>query len=575
MGCRSVVRPGRQRSPDRQSRPRFGTVLTGVAVALLLLLVPGCGGAGGPAASGASGVSPSAAPRPGGTYNYPLDYDVSSLLPYRAWELDVSALVAHEIYEGLVAYESRADGTVATVPCLAQSWSASSDATVWTFRLRRGVRFQAPVDREVTAADVVADYRFSADPRNGSAAAYMYAIIKGTDDDGLVAPADVQKFGVEALDRYTVRFTLKRPYGAFPETLGTASAWVWPVDYLRRVGGAGFEQSPVGTGPFALSRRVRGRYIDLVRNPDWWNAPSGQPYLESVHFQVFESVTARLLAFQKGLIDYTGVPRGQVAASHSLAQVTSGQWETRNLPTLGMRYVGFNMNDPVVGGARGLPVRQAVAAAVDRRALVASVYDGVCIPQTGLVPPVLAGWSEDTGAQDYDPAEAAKLYRAAGSPVLQFTYLGDNREAVATTEWLRSACAAAGIRMELRPVSWEKTLEIWGTKRMPAMFLSGWIADYPSADNFIYDLFQSSMSSMGSGTSYSDKDVDRLLSLARSTSDVGRRYDLNRRAAAEIMADLPIVPLIEFADYRLLSTRISGYSFNPLFGVDMWKLWVR
>ena len=63
-------------------------------------------------------------------------------------------------------------------------------------------------------------------------------------------------------------------------------------------------------------------------------------------------------------------------------------------------------------------------------------------------------------------------------------------------------------------------------------------------------------------------------SLARSTSDVGRRYELNRRAAAEIMADLPVIPLIEFADYRLLNARLAGFSVNPIYGVDMWKLWV-
>ena len=344
------------------------------------------------------------------------------MLPFRAWELDVSAAVAHEIYEGLVAYETRADGNVVTVPCLAQSWSANADATVWTFRLRRGVRFQAPVDREVTAADVVADYRFAADPSAKAAAAYMYAIIKGTDDNGLAASADAGSLGVEALDRYTVRFTLKQPFADFPETLGNPGAWVWPVDHLRRVGRMAFEMRPVGTGPFVLSRRVRNEYIDLARNPTWWNAPSGQPYLQSVHFQVFGSVSSELLAFQKGLVDYTWVPQGQVAASRSLPQVKSGEWEPRSLPAPGMRYVAFNMNDAVVGGERGLPIRQAIAGAVDRKSLVAAVYDGVYLPQTGLVPPVLAGWNEGTpAAPPYDLAKAAKLYRAAGSPFVQIT----------------------------------------------------------------------------------------------------------------------------------------------------------
>jgi ABC-type transport system substrate-binding protein len=577
MGCHGLVGRRSARSPYHRHGAHFGSVAAAVTVCLALMLASGCAGTAETVSSGA-GVSaaPSATPRPGGTYDYPMDYDVSTLLPFRAFELDASETVAHEIYEGLVAYETQADGSVVTVPCLAQSWSANADATVWTVRLRRGVRFQAPVDREVTAADVVADYRFAADPRNKSVLAYLYAIIVGTDDNGLVAPAEVNGFGVEALDRYTVRFTLKQPYAAFPETLGTASAWVWPVDYLRRVGAARFEQSPVGTGPFMLSRRVPGQYIDLARNPDWWNAPSGQPYLESVHFQVFKSVTSRLLAFQQGLIDYTWVPKGQIAASRSLPQVTSGAWEPRNLPTLAMRYVGFNMKDPVVGGARGLPIRQAIAAAVDRRALVAAVYDGVDIPQTGLVPPVLAGWNDgNPAAPPYDLARATQLYRAAGSPSLQILCNGDLRDAVATAEWLSSACAAAGIRLKVRPVSFEKAMEVWGTARMPAVFLSGWIADYPSADNFLYDLFYSALSSMGSGTAYADKDVDRLLTLARSTSDVGRRYELNRRAAAEIMADLPAVPLIEFADYRLLNTRLAGFSVNPLYGVDMWKLWVK
>jgi len=572
MGLRRLVW-GRSASPDGRLRYGLAVVASTAALALALSLTS-CGGGSHASSLGEVTSPPSAAPRPGGTYNHPLQYDVSSLLPFRAWELDSSAVVAHQIFEGLVGYETQADGGVATVPCLAESWSADDEATVWTFRLRRGVRFQAPVGREMTAADVVADYRYAADPRTKAIAAYMYAIIEGTDDDGLIAAEHADELGVEALDRYTVRFTLKHPFAAFPDTLGNPAAWVWPVDYLERVGRADFEERPVGTGPFVLSRRVRGDHIDLRRNPSWWNASSGQPYLESVHFQVIGSVSAELLAFQKGTIDYAWVPQGQVAASRSLPQVTSGAWSASSVPLLGMRYVGFNMRDPVVGGEGGLPIRQAIAGAIDREALVSSVYDGVPIPQTGPVPPILAGWADGEPVPPYDPAEAARLYAAAGSPPLELVYLRDNREAVDTARWLRSACAAAGIDLEIRPVSWEDAMAVWGTKRMPAIFLSGWIADYPAAENFLYDQFHSSMSG-GGGTLYSDADVDRLLSLARSTSDVGRRYDLNRRAAAEIMADLPIIPLIEFAEYGLLSTRIDGFSVDPLCGVDAWKLWVR
>ena len=533
----------------------------------LIATIVACGGAAGAVPDGAAPASPE--PHRGGAYNYPLQVDPGTLAPF---SLIDGYDVARQIFEGLVAYEPLQNGTYATVPRLAQSWTANEDATVWTFRLRRGVRFQAPVDREVTAADVVADFRFGADAANKSIVAYMYAILTGTDDSGYAArPAGL---GVEALDRYTVRFTLKQPFAAFPDTLGGAQAWVWPVDYLHRVGRRRFERQPVGTGPFALSRWVRGVRIDLVRNPGWWDAVSGRPYLDGVHFQIFPSVTAELSAFQKGLVDYTWVPQGQVAASRSLPRVKSGEWSALSLPSLITAFVGFNMTDPVVGGAQGLRLRQAIDCAIDRGSLVMAVSDSVNIPQTGLVPPILAGWGEGVPAQAYNPARATALFEAAGSPPLTVV-CPDDRHGMSVAEWLRSACAAADIPLHVRVVSWERYQDQFLTGRASSMFLMAWAADYPSADSFLYDMYSSGQSPYTSGTSYSDPDVDRLLALARSTADPARHYDLNRRAAAEIMADLPVIPLFEYADYRLLSERIGGFGADPMGRVDMWTLWVR
>ena len=135
-----------------------------VAVSVLLVLVAtviaGCASGASSGGGSVSTSSPSATPRAGGIYNYPLQAEPTSLAPF---VMD-SPEVGHQIFEGLVEYDTQRDGTVVTAPCLAESWSANGDATVWTFRLRRGVRFQAPVGREVTAADVVADFRFGADP---------------------------------------------------------------------------------------------------------------------------------------------------------------------------------------------------------------------------------------------------------------------------------------------------------------------------------------------------------------------------------------------------------------------------
>jgi len=75
--------------------------------------------------------------------------------------------VNHQIFEGLVKYELQPDGSMKTVPSIAESWSSNGDATVWTFKLKRGVTFSAPVDREVTADDFVKSLNYVTDPTTG------------------------------------------------------------------------------------------------------------------------------------------------------------------------------------------------------------------------------------------------------------------------------------------------------------------------------------------------------------------------------------------------------------------------
>ncbi len=349
---------------------RHAWLLLVLALFLAALVAAAAAGCGGAASSSASSAS-SGTPKQGGTYNYPLAIGPAPFDP-GGLQMDGGA-VLHQVYEGLVRYEQQPDGSMKTAPCLAESWGANADATVWTVRLRRGVMFQAPVSREVTAADVVADLRYIADPARESPVAYMLVGIAGTDPSGWAKP---ERLGVKALDRYTVRFDLKYPYSEFPDTLGAQAFWVWPADYMRKAGLKAYEQHPVGTGAYMFLRMERGKSVDLVRNPHWWDS-SGGPYIDNVHFEVFSSVTSMMLAFQKGQIDWTSVPQGQVAASRSLPQVKSGEWTTVSTPDLALGYLFVNMNDPVVGGTQGLPLRQALTYGCDRQAAIDAASDGV------------------------------------------------------------------------------------------------------------------------------------------------------------------------------------------------------
>ena len=156
--------------------------------------------------------------------------------------------------------------------------------------------------------------------------AYMNAIISGTDDDGHVAPGRVDRLGVRRSTgtRCASPSSSRSPpsptsWGASTAGSGrsiTCGAW---AAGLR---GAARRHGPVRRLPAGAWQVHRPR----AANPGWWNAASGQPYCEGVHFVVFKSVTAELRAFQQGPLDYTWVPQGQVAASRSLPQVQSGEW---------------------------------------------------------------------------------------------------------------------------------------------------------------------------------------------------------------------------------------------------------
>jgi oligopeptide transport system substrate-binding protein len=546
------------------SRPVW-LVLVLLAAALLWIATAGCGDSARRAADDSAGATP----KQGGTYNYPLSADPGSFDPARSQTLDGWAIL-HQLYEGLVRWEEQPDGTMKTVPCLAESWSGNADATVWTFKLRRGVMFQAPVSREVTAADVAADLRYLADPAHANELGYMYLPIIGTDEIGA---AGAGPLGAEALDRYTVRFTLKYPFSEFPDTLGNPAFWVWPVDHLRKVGRIGYARHPVGTGPYQFQRGVPGTSFDLVRNADWWDT-SGGPYIETIHYEVFSSVTSMMLAFQKGMVDWTLVAVGQVAASRSLPQVESGRWQVQITPNLAMRYLCANMRDPAVGGTQGLRLRQALAYGCDRQAVSDASSGGVFLPPTtGVVPPGVPGAHGVQEPYAYDPAKAKELVESIGPVTLRLAYpIGQQEES--TAESLRASFAEVGITVKVRGIEFNRYVD-YVLAGKAQLYLAGWVADYPSMDNFLYALFESSQSPYGHGTRYSNPKVDALLAQARSMPDEEARLQRYAEAERLILADAPEIPLIVFADARLFNSRVTNVRFNSIGWVDLWRAWVR
>jgi peptide/nickel transport system substrate-binding protein/oligopeptide transport system substrate-binding protein len=525
---------------------------------------------------------PSGSPQDGGTYRFPLKSDPLGIEPLTAQDAG-GMQVAHQVFQGLVAYELDKGGVLQTVPALAIKWKANSTATVFTFTLRHGVHFQPPVAREVTASDFVRSWTRVTDPANACPKAYILAPILGCDNRGYQLDPIKGLSGLRAIGRYTLRVQLRYPFADFPNALGTTVAAVTPVDYIDSVGEKAFARRPVGTGPYLVQSWTPRRGIDLVRNSTYWDTGHAG-HVDRIQFPIVPSAATMWRQFRAGALDMTEVPEGQIRAARNDPHVASGAWTAVLWPKLSVTLIGIDMKDPVLGtpGAiSGALLRQALTRATDRAAVCNIVQEGVPVPATGLVPPGTPGFRDSQSPYEYNPERAQKLVAQtimSGGyvPPIGYWYVDGPIERE-TSVALQAAWQTAGmtaVPAGFKQAAFDHRLQP-GPLTGSQLFRMNWSADYPSMDAFLSPLFQSQRTPSGSYTFYSNAAVHELLLKARSTVDDTQRHNLYAMAEKGILADAPVIPLTFERDFRVLNERVQDQILDPLGFVDMWKVWVR
>jgi oligopeptide transport system substrate-binding protein len=553
-------------------------VFLGAAVlAVAAFVLAACGSSGSTSTGGATG-NPSQ-PQAGGMYNFALGAEPVYLDPVNGNYESEGTQVQHQVFQGLVKYETQPDGSMKTVPSLAESWSSNTDATVWTFKLKHGVMFQPPVSREVKAQDWIDEWNRVTDKKNGSLTSYIIAPIEGCGDDGYWTDPVKKLSGLKAIDDYTLQITLRYPFAEFPVTLGHAVAAVAPVDYITKVGPKAFNLKPLGTGPYMVDKWVPSQYVDLVKNPDFWDKANAG-YVDKIHMPIFTDDQTELLEFKKGGLDYTDIPAGQIAASENAPQVKSGEWVYKKWPGQQTYFVGFNMTDKTLGypaGDKGKALRVALSMSADREAVNNQVNEGVDTPTTVLVPPGTPGFEPKASPYGYDPTKAKQALQALGTvPTISYWFNTESTGHQKVAEVLQAGWKQLGVDIKLQGFEWGTFLAKCAKGNAGSgaqIFRMGWIADYPSMDNWM-NLFETNMGKT-MYTFYSSKDYDAKLKQARGTVDEAQRIALYQELEKTILTDAPIIPLYFYNNPRLTTARIAGFVYDPLGFVDMWKVWVK
>jgi peptide/nickel transport system substrate-binding protein len=332
---------------------------------------------------GLSAVSRSArAASPGGTIRVGQMVPAAAIDPVKIAD-GGGITVLSQVAETLVL--SGADLTAK--PLLAESWSPNKDGTVWTFKLRKGVKFHS--GKTMNADDVVATFDRLADPDNGSNA---LSALTGTLSNG----------GTRKVDDNTVEFHLDAPNGNFPYYVSTDNynAVILPADYK-----GDFEQNMNGTGPFKLDKYTPKVGASFVRNDDYWGS---KPLPDRVELGFYSDYQPQILALQGGQIDI--VP--QLPVLQGVGLLNDPNVDIIAMPSTSHQQVHMRTDKAPFTDKR---VRRAIALCLDRPKIVQGLMKGKA--KIGNDSPFAHAYpSTDPNVKQREKniAEAKQLLEAAG-----------------------------------------------------------------------------------------------------------------------------------------------------------------
>ncbi len=481
-------------------------------------------------ALGFSACARSAGDRPPGALVVALESGPTNLDPRYATDAD-SERIAALVFDSL----ARPDRNFRPRPELAESWDTPDDRTL-VFHLRRGVKFHD--GRDLTAADVAYTYRSALDPANRSPKRGVLRFIESVEPDGA----------------YAVRFRLAAPYAPFAEglSLGIVPQGT-PVDGSRLV----------GSGPFALEEFRRGERVVLKANASYWD---GAPGVSGVVFKIIPDAIVRVLEFRKGTVDliqnYFEPDMLSWLDHHSRAAISSAQGTN-------FQYLGMNLEHPIL---RHREVREAIACAIDRDAIIRHILKDLAVPATGLLAP--EHWAYEPGVAPirFDPERAKRLLDEAGFPdpdgdgplprfKLSFKTTNlDLRKRIA--EALKEQLARVGIELEVR--SYE-----WGTfyddvkKGNFHLYSLEWIGVVDP--DIYYHLFHSaSVPPNGNNRGrYRNAEIDALLECGRREMNVDERRHIYGEVQRILARDLPYVPLWWWRNVAVMQPTLRGFELYP------------
>jgi peptide/nickel transport system substrate-binding protein len=495
--------------------------------------------AGGIASSATRGRSRAQdTPVQGGTLTAAITGQPDNMDPHKA-----GIYASLQIYDNIYSKLVYVDPDLNFLPGLAVSWTNPSP-TEWQFELVQNAVFHN--GEKFTAADVKFTFDRLKDPATASPAATLFGPIKA----------------VEPIDDYHVKFTLEEPFGPFLSHLAGSGQIV----NEKAVAAADPARNPVGTGPFKFVEWVTDDHLTVERWDQHYK--EGKPHLDRVIFRGMGVDESRMAALQSGEVNWVdAVPLQKVPEVRDGGEFNYYTAATAGLPD----YVAMNTTKPPFDNVK---LRQAVAWATDRNAILLLAYSGVGEVANEEVASGNAWHSGSTTYSEAPDIEKAKaLLAESGFDVNQkITYLGlpQYPELLRTGEILKENLAAIGLNMEIE----QQEVTVWAQNFLGKNYeiTSGYWSSILDPDDFFHQIFLST--SPSNFTGYVNPTMDQLVTDARAGTEFDARKALYTQARALLNQDVPLT----FVHYELLNyataKNVQGTQIYPSMELRFEDVWI-
>lgn len=516
---------------------------------------------------------------------------IKNLFPHNITDA-FSYRVASQVYEGLFKFD---DQTLEVKPGLAESYEVDETGTIYTFKLKDDIYFHDDKcfpdgkGRKLTAEDV--KYCFTrlctSHANNQSFSSIFKGLLKGADEyynatkEGKTPEKGIE--GIKVIDDNTLQLHLLEPNSILAVHLARPACFIYPREAEEKYG-MDMRIKTVGTGPFYMSNVEEEVALILKKNNRYHGVDefgNRLPYLDAVSIQFIKDKKSELFEFKKGNLDMIyRLPTEYII--EILEESTPGSngeysgFELQRSPEMMTQFISLNNQKGVFKNENA---RKALSFAIDRTKILDFVLngEGYAPGLHGITPPVLVNYNiKDIMGYGLN-VDSARYYlskagypNGAGFPKLTFYYNAEgDRNTLVATEIQKQLKDHLNIEIELELLPFAQLIDK-GIKGEYDLMRAAWVADYPSAENFLWIFLGKDVPASVSQSSYpnipryKNSKFDDLYNQALQAKSISEANKIFMNAENTFMRDAPVVVLWYDEGYRLLQNNVKNFPNNPM-----------